>query len=94
MSSNKILRFLKNISLWLVNVVVVILASVTAIQGFLAMGISIYPDLVQLAETGNSGTAVLRFWMAFAIFAQCAFGLIMFKYAYNAYTRLKEFKWE
>lgn len=94
MSSNKILRTLKNLSLWLANVVVITVASVVAIQGFLAMGISLYPDLVQLVATGNDGTWVLRTWMAFAIFIQLVFGFIMFKYAYNAYTRLKEFKWE
>lgn len=94
MSSNTILRFLKNIAFYLGDVVVITVTSVVAIQGIITMGISLYPDLVEVVAIGNKGTLMFRVWMSFGIFIQLIFSCLMFNYAHRAYTRLKEFKWE
>lgn len=94
MSSSKIKRFIKNSAICIGNVLIVTLASIVAIRGFLGMGISLYPDIVDVLATGNKGTWLIQYWMAFAIFIQLVFSWIMLSYAHRAYTRLKEFKWE
>lgn len=93
MSSSKVVGFMKDVFIYSVHVAMLVVSSIVIIRGFIVTTSVLYPDMMTLINKGYGSSYQLQFTMAFKIFIQLAFSLLLYSYAHRAYKRLKDFTW-